>query len=115
MLKSIREIAGSVKLATSCIVISELCQGIWPASTAEIRLRRQLFVDEFLRDVPAHPYSLEIAQLAGKIGGQEKARGNTIPTIDLMIGATALSLGYSIMTSNVRDFQKIPNLHIIPF
>jgi predicted nucleic acid-binding protein len=29
---------------------------------------------------------------------------------DLLIGATALELGYAVATANVRHFQMIPNL-----
>ena len=31
---------------------------------------------------------------------------------DLLIGATALHLGYAVATLNLRHFQKIPNLSI---
>ncbi|MGD0796083.1 MAG: hypothetical protein ABR910_00035 [Acidobacteriaceae bacterium] len=32
---------------------------------------------------------------------------------DLLIGATALSLGFSVMTENVRHFKLIPGLDVI--
>ena len=32
---------------------------------------------------------------------------------DLLIGATALHLGYEIATLNIRDFQRIPGLSVI--
>jgi tRNA(fMet)-specific endonuclease VapC len=31
---------------------------------------------------------------------------------DLLIGATALSHGYTIVTANIRHFQRIPNLQV---
>ena len=31
---------------------------------------------------------------------------------DLLIGATALHLGYAVATLNVRDFSKIPGLSV---
>jgi predicted nucleic acid-binding protein len=34
------------------------------------------------------------------------------PFADLLIGATALSLGYSMVTVNRRDFNRIPGLTI---
>ena len=42
-------------------------------------------------------------------------KGNIIPFIDLLIGATALHLGYSLKTTNVRHFRLIPGLDVIPF
>jgi predicted nucleic acid-binding protein len=38
-----------------------------------------------------------------------------IPFGDLLIGATALSLGYQVLTGNLRHFQKIPGLTVIQF
>jgi predicted nucleic acid-binding protein len=44
-----------------------------------------------------------------------KARSNgvVIPFADLLIGATALQLGYAICTRNVRHFRLIPGLEVI--
>ena len=35
-----------------------------------------------------------------------------IPFADLLIGASALSLGYQVLTGNLRDFQPIPGLSV---
>ncbi len=37
----------------------------------------------------------------------------TIPFADLLIGATALLLGYSILTTNPRHFRLIPDLSVV--
>ncbi|MGO9275645.1 MAG: type II toxin-antitoxin system VapC family toxin [Terriglobia bacterium] len=49
----------------------------------------------------------------GKIGGQQAAKGVRIPFEDLVIGATALDLGYSVVTRNVRHFRLIPDLPVV--
>jgi predicted nucleic acid-binding protein len=46
----------------------------------------------------------------GVISGQEAARGVTLPFEDLLIGATALHVGFELVTHNARHFEKIPNL-----
>ncbi len=51
-----------------------------------------------------HPVTFEIAQLAGRIEGEQAARGVSIAFEDLLIGTTALHLGYSVATLNVRHF-----------
>ena len=38
-----------------------------------------------------------------------------IPFGDLLIGATALSLGFKVLTGNLRDFQRIPGLMVMQF
>jgi len=53
--------------------------------------------------------------LVGKIEGQEEAKGVRISFEDLLIGATALHLGYSVITHNVRHFRLIPGLSVVQF
>jgi predicted nucleic acid-binding protein len=57
--------------------------------------------------------TLEIAQLAGRVEGEQAARGISIAFEDLLIGATALHLNYSVATSNVRHFRLIPKLSVV--
>jgi predicted nucleic acid-binding protein len=43
------------------------------------------------------------------------SKGIAVPFADLLIGATALSLGYSVLTANVRHFNLIPDLTVVSF
>ena len=54
-----------------------------------MRLRREAFIGELLRDLTVYPYTRETAMLAGKIDGEQQSQGVTIPFGDLLIGATA--------------------------
>ena len=62
-----------------------------------------------------YPYTKETALLAGKIDGELQGRGVVIPFGDLLIGATALWLGFKVLTGNLRDFQRIPDLSVVQF
>ena len=53
--------------------------------------------------------------LAGKLDGEQQSKGVVIPFRDLLIGATALSLGYAVLTVNLRDFRRIPGLSVVQF
>ena len=55
-----------------------------------------------------------VVKLAGKIDGEQQSQGVVIPFGDLLSGATALSLGFSVLTANLRHFQKIPGLTVVP-
>jgi len=48
-----------------------------------------------------------------RVGAQQAAKGITVPIADLIIGACALELGYSVGTSNIRDFGHIPGLNLV--
>jgi|HubBroStandDraft_6_1064221.scaffolds.fasta_scaffold1631239_2 hypothetical protein len=55
-----------------------------------------------------HPVSLGIAQLAGRVEGEQAAMGISIAIEDLVIGATALYVGFDVATLNVKHFHAIP-------
>jgi hypothetical protein len=57
-----------------------------------------------------HPVTLDIARLAGKIEGQQAARGIAVAFEDLIIGATALHIGFDVATLNLKHFQLVPEL-----
>jgi len=105
--------AGNQEAAISSVALVELAHGIYRANTPERRERRQAFIDELVAGVPVYPFTRQVALLAGRIDGEQQARGVKIPFQDLLIGATALDLGYSVMTGNPRHFQMIPNLTVI--
>jgi tRNA(fMet)-specific endonuclease VapC len=106
-------VAGDQDAALSSVGLTELVHGIYRAQTPEMRLRRESFIEEMLRDVTVYPYTKETAMLAGKIDGEQQAKGVTVPFGDLLIGATALSLGFSVLTVNLRHFRLVPDLQIL--
>ena len=71
------------------------------------------FLDELLADLVVYPFTQQSAMLAGKLDGEQQNRGVVIPFADLLIGATALSLGFSVLTANVRHFRLIPGLSVV--
>src|SRR6185369_12011037 len=89
---------GEIEIGISVVTIVELVHGVQRAGTEERRERRQAFVDELIRDVPVHPVTLETARLAGRIEGDQAAHGVTVAFEDLLIAATALQLGFGVVT-----------------
>lgn len=109
----IRAACGDTESALSAITILELTHGVYRARTDAERVRRQAFADELARDMIVHPVSLAIAQLAGRIEGEQAARGISIAVQDLIIGATALHIGFDVVTLNARHFHTIPGLNVV--
>jgi tRNA(fMet)-specific endonuclease VapC len=104
---------GDQDAALSAVGLTELIHGLYRAKTPAIRLHRESFLNELLADLTVYPYTRETAILAGKLDGEQQAKGVVIPFGDLLIGATALSLGYSVLTVNLRDFRRIPGLSVM--
>ena len=70
---------------------------------------------ELLTALPIHPITVPVALRTGHIDGENQAKGVRLPLSDLLIGVTAIKLGYSVATANLRHFQMIPGLTIVPF
>jgi predicted nucleic acid-binding protein len=97
------------------VSVAELVHGAYRAKTPAQQQGRLTFIERLCQDVPVHPVTLDIARLAGRIEGQEEAKGIRVAFEDLLIGATALYLGYAVATFNLRHFQNIPGLSVTRF
>ncbi len=113
ILRRARTLYGETIVAISAVTAVELTHGIYRARTEIDRKRRRIFVEKAFNDLEVHPVTLEIAQLAGRIEGEQAAVGNVIAFQDLVIGATALYLGFEVATLNVRHFERIPGLALV--
>jgi len=95
---------------TSCICVMELRHGsrrredhvaFWQRITHEV-LSRVTILD----------FSISEAVVAGDIFAHLARRGEMIGVEDVLIGATALVRKYTVVTGNVRHFERIPDLQI---
>ena len=115
VIRSIRQALGDVSIVISALTVAELGHGIYRANnTARAQQRRQ-FLDELKAHVPIHPVTETTAEIIARIGGEQASRGITLPLADLIIGASAIELGYAVATGNVRDFGRIPGLVVKQF
>lgn len=112
-LQRVIDTTGDQEAALSAVGVVELVHGIHRADTAERRARREGFVEELLAAVAVYPLSVDVARLAGKLDAEQQKSGIVIPFADLLIGATALSLGFSVLTLNPRHFRRVPGLSVI--
>lgn len=113
ILERVQASQGETESALSAITVVELTHGIYRAKSQADGQRRRAFVEELCQSIPVQPVTLEVAQLAGRIEGEQAAKGIVIALPDLLIGITALQLGYSVATVNVRHFRLIPGLSVV--
>ncbi len=113
ILKRVQVRHGETEAGLSAVTIVELTHGIYRAKSDTDRDRRRAFTEELCRDMAVYPLTLEVAQLAGRVEGEQAAHGVSIAFEDLLIGTTALHLGYGLATLNVRHFQLIPGLSVV--
>jgi tRNA(fMet)-specific endonuclease VapC len=103
---------GEQDAALSVVTLVELTHGIYRARSDADRERRRVFTHELRQDMAVVPVTAEIAELAGRIEGEQAMQGVSIAFEDLLIGATALHMNYAVVTLNVRHFQLIPGLTV---
>lgn len=113
LLRRIRSVYGEIDLALSAVSVVELTHGIYRAKLAESRIKRQIFTDKLFQALVVFPISFEIVQLAGRIEGEQAAKGISIAFEDLLIGASALHHDYDVATLNQKHFQQIPGLNVV--
>jgi predicted nucleic acid-binding protein len=113
MLASIARKIAETEVGISVVTLIELSHGAARADTPERKAKRHKFIEELLTAIPTHPVTVPLALRAGQIDGENQARGTRVPLPDLLIGVTALELGYGVGTANLRHFQQLPGLSVV--
>ena len=96
-------------LAMSIISLAELYEGVLGAADPESGRRE---IQDFVERVDLLGVDEEVARIFGRERGRLRAAGNLIGDMDLLIGATALRHGLTVLTNNRRHFERIEGLAI---
>ena len=113
-LKAIIDELGHVEpVAISAITASELLHGVHRAKTATQKARREAFVENLLVELDVAPFDVVAARVHARIWAELAARGEPIGAHDLLIGATAMALGFRVATRDERSFPRIPGLSLL--
>lgn len=94
----------------SVISVAELLHGVERADTQARRIKRQAFVEKVIELFPVFPFDITIARIYARAA--LAAKGAAVGSHDLIIAATALSMDYSVVTADMRDFEKIEGLRV---
>ncbi|MBO4576418.1 MAG: type II toxin-antitoxin system VapC family toxin [Neisseriaceae bacterium] len=95
------------KMAVSTITEAELYYG---AEKSQRPQENALVIEEFLSHLLVLPYDSKAAQHFGSIKADLSKKGSIIGENDLHIAAHARSCGLILVSNNVREFQRVPNL-----
>jgi len=99
----------------SVITVSELLHGVHRADSEKRRLRREAFVEKIIEIFPIYLFDLGVARIYARVWSVLAKKGINIGAHDLMITSTAISLGFSVITSDMRDYGKIKGLKVEQF
>ncbi len=95
------------ELIISSVTIFELEYGAEKSNWGD-RTRQKLAL--FLAPFTILPFSIEDAICAGKLRGYLEKQGNIIGPYDLQIAAQGLSRDLTLVTNNMGEFSRVPNL-----
>ena len=101
----VREV-GESQVATSIIVAAELRYGA--AKKGSARLTAQ--IEAVLGALEVMPFEEPADRAYGVLRAGLEQKGQPIGGNDLLIAAQALSLGFTLVTANEREFAKIEGL-----
>lgn len=96
--------------AVSAITVAELRFGA-AKSSRPTETRRG--VDAFLKPLKVLPFGNDIASDYAPLRLALERGGRLIGERDLLIAATAKSLGLIVVTHNVREFSRVPGLEVV--
>jgi predicted nucleic acid-binding protein len=94
------------------VTAAELLHGANRADAAHQTKRREV-VEGYLGSFRVVPLDLPVARTYGTLLAERSRIGRPIGAHDLIIAATALTLGYRVITRDARSFPDIPSLHVV--
>ena len=101
-----------VPVGDVCISVITKCELTFGVEVSRRREKDQAALDGFLRHVEVLDFPDEAALHYAQIRAALKARGTMIGANDLLIAAHARSLKLTLVTNNIQEFGRVPELHI---
>lgn len=95
------------RMAISSITLAELAHGAEKSSDVS---RNTAIVEDFVSRLAVLPYDDRAAWQYGNIRAVLEQRGQPIGLNDLHIAAHARSNGLTLVTNNLREFERVPGL-----
>jgi predicted nucleic acid-binding protein len=100
------------EVALSVVTASELLHGVERGAPSLRRAKREAYVNRILSLLPIIPIDLEIARIHARLTADLAVKKLPIGAHDAWIAATALVLGYSVATRNLREFERVDGLRV---
>ncbi len=97
----------------AAITASELLHGVHRA-TDQHRGRREAFVEGVLAAFPTLSFDLLVARVHARLWAGLASSGTEVGAHDRLVAATAMATGWRVGTANVRHFNRIPGLDMVP-
>ena len=95
------------RMAISSITLSELIYG----AEKSVKIDKNLeAIEDFISHLEVLPYDAKASQLYGQIKAGLEKKGKIIGENDIHIAAHAISQGLILVTNNLKEFKRAPNI-----
>jgi tRNA(fMet)-specific endonuclease VapC len=95
------------EVAMSVVTYGELYNGAMKSQHQAVALQK---LTQLLTFIPALPLADTVGQHYGEIRSHLEQAGTPIGNNDLWIAAHARELGITLVTNNLREFERVPEL-----
>jgi len=96
----------------SVVTVSELLHGVHRANTAGVRAKRGASVEGVLQQFSILDIDLNTARSHAQLWAELEVAGMIIGPHDLWLAATCVAHGLTMVTANIREFQRVPGLQV---
>ena len=97
----------------SSMTAAELLNGVHRAAPTARREARLAFIEQVFSTLTVVPFDLPAARAHARVGAALAAAGTPIGPNDLIIAATAPAHGHTVMTDNLREVRRVPDLVVL--
>ena len=94
-------------IAISSITVAELQYGVEKSAARD---KNALALEAFLLPLEIAPFDTESALAYGKIRAELEKQGKPIGSMDMLIAAQAIAQGFTLITHNLKEFERVPGL-----
>ena len=97
-------------IGISSFTLADLRYGV--ERSQQVQKNRQA-LEEFTLPLEIAAFDEAAGEGYGRVRAGLEQAGTPVGSMDMLIGAHALSLGVTLVTNNLREFEKIKNLKVV--
>ena len=97
------------EICISSVTYAELIHGVEKSKAVN---KNSIALTLLLADIEILPFDANAAESYGEIRAELERKGTPIGPLDMMIAGHAKSLGYTVVTNNTKEFERINGLRL---
>ncbi len=98
------------EICISSVTYAELVHGVEKSAAVE---KNRVALSMLLANIEILSFDVNAANNYGKIRADLEKKGTPIGPLDMMIAGHAQSLGYTVVTNNIKEFARVDNLKTV--